>query len=111
MSLSDLFDSPNELLDTITTPIPASSSASPLVVVASLRCNISRILVNDTTGNFIGVYERKKNTSTDELRAIVGLEQNQQYMDVTFSQGSQISLKAMKDRQINGGEVCIQFFG
>lgn len=108
MTLVDFLD--DELLDVVTTHIPASS-ASRLVVVASLMSDVRRILVNDTTGNYIGLYQRKKNEATFDLKAIVGLEQNQQYMDVMLSQGAEISIRHMKDLTILGGELCIQFFG
>lgn len=109
MSLADFFDSPNEVLDTTVSGNQIDTTGK--VVVTSLRCNISRILVNDTTGRFIGLYEKKSNETSYTLKAIIGLEQNQQYMDVPLSGGSSIKLKAMKNEVIQNGDVCVQFFG
>lgn len=101
----DLMDTP--VLDASATSIPDSASL-PLQVVASLALQCSKIRVNDTTGEFIGVYIGA--AASEVLAAVIGPGMDGE-TDLTLPVNTRVSIKSMDVTAISLGKLCIQFLG
>jgi len=95
------------VLITETTNIPANASAH-LEIVASLAANVKQIKVNDTTGEFIGVFTGA--ASSEILQCIIGPGQDN-ITPVIMNSGERVSVRNMANAAINVGSLCIQFIG
>lgn len=95
------------VLDTSSTNITASGS-NPVQVVATLAAAVKRIRVNDTTGEFIGVYTGA--ALSEVLQCIIGPGLDGD-IDVQMSAGERVSLRNMANSAISTGKLCIQFYG
>lgn len=95
-----------EVLDTSSSNIQASGTAigSVTVRVASLAAACSAIKVNDTTGEYIGIYD------DDALVAIIG-PGDDQVIPARIAAGSVIKLRNMANAAISTGKLCLQFLG
>lgn len=95
------------VLDTSSTNIPASAS-SPLEIVASLAANTRKIKVNDTTGEFIGLYTGAP--ASEVLQCIIGPGEDG-ILPVQLASGDRVSLRNMANASISVGSLAIQFVG
>lgn len=105
LNVIDFLDT-TEVLDTSSSNIEASGTAigSCATRVASLAANCSKIKVNDTTGEFIGIYD------DSVLVAIIGPGDDQE-IPVRIASGSVIKLRNMANAAISTGKLCLQFLG
>lgn len=105
LNIVDFLDT-TEVLDTSSSNIEASGTAigSVTVRVASLAAACSAIKVNDTTGEFIGIYD------DDALVAIIG-PGDDQVIPARIAAGSVIKLRNMANSAISTGKLCLQFLG
>lgn len=95
------------VLDTSVTNITASAG-NPVEIVASLASNVKKIRVNDTTGEFIGVYTGA--ALSEVLQAVIGPGLDGS-IEVKMSSAERVSLRNMANAAISVGKVCIQFLG
>lgn len=95
------------VLDASVTNIPASAS-NPVEIVASLASNVKKIRVNETTGEFIGVYTGA--ALSEVLQAVIGPGLDG-HIEVKMSSAERVSLRNMANATISVGKVCIQFLG
>lgn len=95
------------VLDTSSSNITASAG-NPLAIVSSLAANVKAIKVNDTTGEFIGVYTGA--ALSEVLQCVVGPGEDQT-IEVKMSSGERVSLRNMANAAISTGKICIQFLG
>jgi hypothetical protein len=93
-------DSP-PVLDCLATPIPGSGS-SPLEVVAFLPKPIQKIVCQESTGRFIGIFEGDEGEET-----LVGIAAGEQH--VYLQAGSRVSLRNLEADEIVSGGVFLQF--
>lgn len=106
LDVIDFLDT-NPVLDTSGTNIPASAS-NPLELVATLAADVKFIKVNDTTGEFIGVYTGA--ALSEVLQCIIGPGQDDQ-TPVLMTSGQRVSVRNMANSAISVGSLCIQFIG
>jgi hypothetical protein len=105
LTVVDLMDTP--LLDASSTNIPASASL-PLEVVASLSSEAKKIKVNDTTGEYIGVFFGA--ATSEVLAGVIGPGMDNE-LSLIIPVSTRVSIRNMKNAAITLGNLCIQFLG
>ncbi|MCC7159821.1 MAG: hypothetical protein IT281_09805 [Ignavibacteria bacterium] len=95
------------VLDTSVSNITASAG-SPLEIVASLAANVKKLRVNDTTGEFVGIYTGA--AASEVLQAVAGPGIDGD-IEVKMSSGERVSLRNMANSAISVGKILIQFYG
>ncbi len=102
----DLIDT-TPVLDTASTTINGSAGAF-VAIVASLAAAVREIRVNDTTGEFIGVYTGA--AAAEVLQCVVGPGMDG-IIPVQMSAAERVTLRNMATTSITTGKICIQFLG
>lgn len=105
LDIVDFFDTP--VLDASSSNIPASA-ATPLTVVASLAADVKAIHMQDTTGEFIGIYSDPSGTPV--LEAIIN-PGSDSLIKLQLSAGTEIGVRNMKNATISVGDLALQFLG
>lgn len=95
------------LLETSSTNIPASSGA-PVSVVSSLAADVKAVHLQDTTGEYIGIYSDP--AGTPALEAIIN-PGSDSIIRLELASGTEIGLRNMKNSAISVGDLAIQFLG
>lgn len=95
------------VLDTSVTNITASAGA-PLQIVAALAAAVKKIRVNDTTGEFIGIYTGAAASEILQCIAGPGIDGD---IEVLMSASERVSVRNMANAAISVGKLCIQFYG
>ena len=104
LDVKDFIDT-TPVLDSSSTNIPASAS-SPVEIVSSLASIIKKIRVNDTTGEFIGLYTGA--AASEVLQCVIGPGMDGE-IPVMMDGTSRVSLRNMANSTISTGKICIQF--
>lgn len=105
LDVVDFFDTP--VLDASVTNITASAG-NPVQVVATLAANVKKIKVNDTIGEYVGVYTGA--ALSEVLQCIVGPGEDGS-IDVGMASGERVSVRNMANAALTSGKICIQFIG
>jgi len=92
------------VLDASVTQINASAGA--LVDVATLANNIKQIKISDTTGEFIGIYNK-----TGPVLLAISNPGADGILPLVVASGVTISIRNMANANINLGKFCIEFIG
>jgi len=95
------------VLDASVTNIPASAS-NPLEIVASLAASVKAIKVNDTIGEYIGVYTGA--ALSEVLQCVVGPGEDG-IIPVVMNSAERVSLRNMANAALSTGKISIQFLG
>lgn len=104
MRESYFFDSP-VVLDCTVTSIPGSGS-STLQVIAKLTDQITRVLINDAVGQYVGIYSGA--AGAEILKAIISGGKTYE-APVIIAAGSRVSLRNMDTAAITTGSLCVTF--
>jgi hypothetical protein len=114
MDVLDFIDNAQgPVLDASTTNIPSLAAGNAQIVVAALAANVKAVYVADTTGQFIGVYNKLTPASVDDgLEFIInpGMDRLIE-VDLSGSAGTGIYLRNMVTGVINSGQLMMQFLG
>lgn len=102
----DFIDTP-EVIDTASTNIPASGTATLLGVVASLAATCYRVKVMSTTERAVGLYVGA--VGAEVLKAIIGPGVHE--IDLSIPIRSRVALRAMENTVVSVGVMCLQFMG
>jgi len=105
LDVIDLLDTP--VMDTSSVAITASSG-TPVQVVASLAANAKKLKINDTTGEFIGVYTGA--ALSEVLQCVIGPGEDGT-IELQISSTERVSVRNMANSAISVGNLCIQFIG
>lgn len=95
------------VLEASSTNIPASAG-SPVSVVSSLAADVKAVHLQDTTGEYIGIYSDPGGTPV--LEAIIN-PGSDSIIRLELSSGTEIGLRNMKNSAISVGDIAIQFLG
>jgi hypothetical protein len=113
LDVIDFLDT-DPVLDTSSTSIPASGAAggaAALPVVASLAGAVSKVYVADTTGSFIGVYNKAVPTTlVDGLEFIInpGMDTD---IEIQLASTSGVWIRHMSNTAVSVGDLMMQFIG
>ncbi len=105
-SVLSFFDPPR-VFDCTVTPIPGSASA-PLQVIEALPMRVTRIIINDGVGDYVGLYTG--GVGEEILRAVIA-SGTVYDIKLVIPKGTRVSLKSMTSAALTTGNLCITFCG
>lgn len=107
LDVVDFKDGASPVLVTSSTNIPGNAGTH-LELVASLAATVKKVRVNDTTGQFIGIYIGA--AASEVLKFVIGPGMDGE-IDVSIPSGTRISALAIGATAISSGDLLIQFIG